>query len=634
MDRLHSKVRRKSQIRRKKSINEWKKRPGTPVTPRLRRDSRTMSVDTPVEQHEELLWTSRFVDYFTIVGRGKRLNPEVVPSTARDMEFSPVLMDQFPKFPGLKDMEVPAQLPDFCFPNGVRVIEKPVPPTYFHFVLTDFSGTALYVTCIHFYDKMDPIEVVDLFRSSGTKSPSNGDDTSTSFGTSGTISTTLQFPDWINLQNMSKNPILYTPTCLCLISHWAFFDVFKQFLSQIYRIYKAEIPIPLERYVINFIFDVPLPPRGDTRVQYTLADSTMFISRPEPNQLPLLNISMKPLFQALCLENIVALIGYLLCERSVVLCSKHIALLTISAESLRALLFPFSWQAIYIPVLPRSTIEFLYSPVPFFMGICVDLLEEQDMIAGVEDVIFVDLDRDQIHVLQDDSHSNGSPPIPEHHRKKLLSRLKKCCSIYDPDHPSLKWINFLFYDERKSKLDEEYLNSGEPLNPSHFALLGGHKIANSRLNKSNTSSRRTLSIDETMGFSDIPIRDAFLSLFTALFNNYRKYLLPIDDSTRPRHSSPGDMDMTLHFDKSAFLNENKSSRDFLSHMMDTQLFAKFVSDRSTTNNVDADEIIFFDESIIDKTKSTFITTRKNPLHFWTIQAIKLKTLLLSQPLIL
>ena len=93
-----------------------------------------------------------------------------------------------------------------------------------------------------------------------------------------------------------------------------------------------------------------------------------------------------------------------------------------------------------------------------------------------------------------------------------------------------------------------------------------------------------------MGFSDIPIRDAFLSLFTALFSNYRKYLLPIDDATRPRHSSPGDMDMTLHFDKSAFLNENKSSR-ILSHMMDTQLFAKFVSDRST-NNVDADEGIF------------------------------------------
>ena len=43
---------------------------------------------------------------------------------------------------------------------------------------------------------------------------------------------------------------------------------------------------------------------------------------------------------------------------------------------------------------------------------------------------------------------------------------------------------------------------------------------------------------------------------------------------------------------------------------DTQLFAKFISDRSTTNDVDADEIIFFDESIIDKTKSTFITTRK------------------------
>ena len=65
---------------------------------------------------------ARFVDYFTIVGE-ETFKPEVVPSTAGDMEFSPVLMDQFPKFPGLKDMEVPAAT-DFCFPNSVRVIEN------------------------------------------------------------------------------------------------------------------------------------------------------------------------------------------------------------------------------------------------------------------------------------------------------------------------------------------------------------------------------------------------------------------------------------------------------------------------------------------------------------------------------
>ena len=69
--------------------------------------------------------------------------------------------------------------------------------------------------------------------------------------------------------------------------------------------------------------------------------------------------------------------------------------------------------------------------------------------------------------------------------------------------------------------------------------------------------------------------------------------------------------------------KTRVGREFLSHMMDTQLFAKFISDRSTTNDVDADEIIFFDESIIDKTKSTFITTRKkSPLLDDTSHQIK------------
>ena len=84
------------------------------------------------------------------------------------------------------------------------------------------------------------------------------------------------------------------------------------------------------------------------------------------------------------------------------------------------------------------------------MGICVDLLDEQDLISGVDDVIFVDLDRDQVHVPVEDNHNNGSPPIPETLRKKLLSRLKKCVHVYNPSSPSLAQINYLFYDERKS----------------------------------------------------------------------------------------------------------------------------------------------------------------------------------------
>ena len=89
-------------------------------------------------------------------------------------------------------------------------------------------------------------------------------------------------------------------------------------------------------------------------------------------------------------------------------------------------------------------------------------------------------------------------------------------------------------------------------------------------------------------------------------------MYPIDDSTRQKYNSPGDLDMALHFDKASFLNENRSSKEFLSHMMETQLFAKFISDRST-KDLKLEEIVFFDESIINNAKSrgTFITRKKS-----------------------
>lgn len=39
------------------------------------------------------------------------------------------------------------------------------------------------------------------------------------------------------------------------------------------------------------------------------------------------------------------------------------------AESLTALLFPFAWPHVYVPVLPTAMYNFLDAPVPFLMGL-------------------------------------------------------------------------------------------------------------------------------------------------------------------------------------------------------------------------------------------------------------------------
>lgn len=43
--------------------------------------------------------------------------------------------------------------------------------------------------------------------------------------------------------------------------------------------------------------------------------------------------------------------------------------LTLVAEALVCLLFPFTWQHVYVPILPASLQHFLDAPVPFVMGL-------------------------------------------------------------------------------------------------------------------------------------------------------------------------------------------------------------------------------------------------------------------------
>lgn len=39
------------------------------------------------------------------------------------------------------------------------------------------------------------------------------------------------------------------------------------------------------------------------------------------------------------------------------------------AEGVNALIFPFTWQHVYVPILPASLVHFLDAPVPYLMGL-------------------------------------------------------------------------------------------------------------------------------------------------------------------------------------------------------------------------------------------------------------------------
>ena len=62
-----------------------------------------------------------------------------------------------------------------------------------------------------------------------------------------------------------------------------------------------------------------------------------------------------------------------------------------------AILFPFTWQHVYIPILPARLLDILQAPVPFLMGIDEEVLalaERQNLIPN--EVVQVDLDQNAI----------------------------------------------------------------------------------------------------------------------------------------------------------------------------------------------------------------------------------------------
>ncbi len=111
--------------------------------------------------------------------------------------------------------------------------------------------------------------------------------------------------------------------------------------------------------------------------------------------------SFRPLFTALSVDSIVLVLGALLQESKVLLCSSMLSLLTPVAEGLLALLHPFRWPHVYMPLLPDELIMVITAPVPFFVGVRGDwklFLHEETVEQIEEEAVVVNLDTGQLWV--------------------------------------------------------------------------------------------------------------------------------------------------------------------------------------------------------------------------------------------
>eukprot|EP00931_Biecheleriopsis_adriatica_P016237 TRINITY_DN12028_c0_g1_i4.p1 TRINITY_DN12028_c0_g1~~TRINITY_DN12028_c0_g1_i4.p1 ORF type:complete len:2706 (+),score=550.80 TRINITY_DN12028_c0_g1_i4:61-8178(+) len=226
--------------------------------------------------------------------------------------------------------------------------------------------------------------------------------------------------------------------------HWS---AFRAFLCSLRSAGEA-----FERYVVNFVAETPLPPPGFVVVvdlpPNSLNMGSVELRHPPPNQLPLLDLPVRLVFELLKTpENVVSLVEALLMEQRIVLHSRCVSILSAFGEILVGLIWPLRLAAVYVPLLPNALVEFCGAPMPFVLGIVSDVVKRAEAICEPQ-TIFVDIDNGTMHVHQEASVSTSLgvgggrmadrrpqggpyPRAPDRPRKKLLKRIQQALDGID-----------------------------------------------------------------------------------------------------------------------------------------------------------------------------------------------------------
>eukprot|EP00762_Andalucia_godoyi_P002307 ANDGO_07626.mRNA.1 DENN domain and WD repeat-containing protein SCD1 len=370
--------------------------------------------------------------------------------------------------------------------------------------------------------------------------------------------------DRISALNTKFPELLFVPKTICILSHWPLYATFRSFLVELYRLSISPCPLPLERIVCNFCEEVPVPPMGKIAVQYTIGHLHLSIARPPRNDFPLSEIPITQVFECLSIQNVIKVVTAVLLERKMVFVCSQYSVLTNVAESFCALIFPFRWQHVYIPVLPSCYAEFLSAPVPFIMGLHSSARAQLQLSP---DIIVVDLDNNTVAIPKDAL----LPKLPEKQLEKLVSKLQEFVPPFVAQHPN-----------------PHLLNADLAI---HFAptpdLVDSFDEAGERV----------------FTFSSKSIQEAFLRFFVSLFLKYRTYL-------------KNDKDFENPFDTKSFMVDLSSQgRKFMDGFVGTQMFLQFCHERMDDSLSKSPEVVFFDESIDAKMNRSLLQIRKKATPF-------------------
>ncbi|XP_071987860.1 DENN domain-containing protein 2B isoform X2 [Engystomops pustulosus] len=196
-----------------------------------------------------------------------------------------------------------------------------------------------------------------------------------------------------------KGPRL--PEVYCVISRLGCFDLFSKILDEVER--RRGISAALVYPFMRSLMESPFPAPGKTiRVKTFLpgaGNEVIELRRPMDSRLE--HVDFECLFRCLSVRQIIRIFASLLLERRVIFVAEKLSTLSSCSHAVVALLYPFSWQHTFIPVLPSAMIDIVCCPTPFLVGLLSNSLPKLKELP-VEEALMVDLGSDRFIRQMDD----------------------------------------------------------------------------------------------------------------------------------------------------------------------------------------------------------------------------------------
>ncbi|XP_051659832.1 DENN domain-containing protein 2B isoform X5 [Manacus candei] len=196
-----------------------------------------------------------------------------------------------------------------------------------------------------------------------------------------------------------KGPRL--PEVYCVISRLGCFDLFSKILDEVER--RRGISAALVYPFMRSLMESPFPAPGKTiKVKTFLpgaGNEVIELRRPMDSRLE--HVDFECLFKCLSVRQIIRIFASLLLERRVIFVADKLSTLSSCSHAVVALLYPFSWQHTFIPVLPSSMIDIVCCPTPFLVGLLSSSLPKLKDLP-VEEALMVNLGSDRFIRQMDD----------------------------------------------------------------------------------------------------------------------------------------------------------------------------------------------------------------------------------------